>query len=332
MKSNLAKISDEIDKGTTPPPVTTREFLSWFGAQRRGYSIVAQIRRELKAHKLETTPDFESNYIDAPLQIARVEAVSDNSATSGERVATTTLPEAVNNPAVVEITTSDWVRRDPTYRLSKLAPANQNIISVKPDSSLAEVVALLLLKNFSQLPLGKELFTAPMQLDAAKLAVHFNQATIWDGTAGEFKYLFLPYDLRAAAGYSTFHATFAVPNLVGAVSTTNLDVRDPNLPQSQMFEIISRRFYKVMIRSIAQSAGLRGEGCTLAFPFGLAALDRKTSEFCPSDLAALVAAGILKEKESAEGSDCFATSASEPIDRRARMVQSETRKWWVTLR
>jgi hypothetical protein len=33
-----------------------------------------------------------------------------------------------------------------------LAPANQAIISVKPDSTLAEVVGLLLLKNFSQLP------------------------------------------------------------------------------------------------------------------------------------------------------------------------------------
>ncbi|NEV02261.1 hypothetical protein [Bradyrhizobium uaiense] len=174
-----------------------------------------------------------------------------------------------------------------------------------------------------RLPLGKELFTAPMQLDAAKLAVHFNQATIRDGTTGEFKYLFLPYNLRAAAGYSTFHATFAVPNLVGAVSTTSLDVRDPNLPQPQMSEIIGRRFYKVMIRSIAQSAGLRGEGCTLAFPYGLAALDQKTSEFCPSDRAALVAASILKEKESEEGSDCFATSALEPIGRRARIAQSD---------
>ncbi|WGS22310.1 MULTISPECIES: hypothetical protein [unclassified Bradyrhizobium] len=74
MNSYLAKISDEINKGNTPPPVTTREFLSWFGAQRRGYSIVAQIRRELKAYKLETAPDFESNYIDAPLQIAPVVA------------------------------------------------------------------------------------------------------------------------------------------------------------------------------------------------------------------------------------------------------------------
>ena len=52
----------------------------------------------------------------------------------------------------VRASTSDWAREDPTYRISKLAPANQTVISIKPDGSLAEAVALLLLKNFSQLP------------------------------------------------------------------------------------------------------------------------------------------------------------------------------------
>ena len=150
MNSYLAKISDEVESGEVPPPVTTREFLSWFGAQRRGYSIVRQIRRELEKYDLLTAPDFESNYIDAPLHLIRIARVEEPVSEPDERVEI--APEGTEARVDLPGTNSDWVLRDPTYRISKLAPANQAIISVRPDSTLAEVVGLLLLKNFSQLP------------------------------------------------------------------------------------------------------------------------------------------------------------------------------------
>ena len=152
MNFYLSKISDEIDKGNAPPPVTTREFLSWFGAQRRGYSVVARIRRELKTYALDTVPDFELNYIDSPLKIARVEIAEGQSNSAHDKAVELVTAVEAKTPTEVEAGTSDWSLRDPTYRISKLAPANQNIVSVKPDSTLAEVVAILLLRNFSQLP------------------------------------------------------------------------------------------------------------------------------------------------------------------------------------
>jgi CBS domain-containing protein len=155
MNLYLAKISDGVKSGEIQPPVTTREFLSWFGAQRRGYAIVRQIRRELERYNLFTTPDFESNYIDAPLHVIPVVRIEELALKPNETIEVTT-PEATESRADISGANSDWVQRDPTYRLSKLAPANQAIISVRPDSTLAEVVGLLLLKNFSQLPVIDE--------------------------------------------------------------------------------------------------------------------------------------------------------------------------------
>lgn len=147
----LAKISDQVENGETPPPVTTREFLSWFHAQRRGYSIVRHIRHQLEKYKLRTVPDFESNYIDSPLRLTRTESAKEVALEADPTIEASTAERTEARADPTEANT-DWVRRDPTYRISKLAPANQSVISVKPDSTLAEVVGILLLKNFSQLP------------------------------------------------------------------------------------------------------------------------------------------------------------------------------------
>jgi hypothetical protein len=59
-------------------------------------------------------------------------------------------------------------------------------------------------------------------------------------------------------------------------------------------------------------------------------LDRKTSEFCPDDRAALVAAGILKEKEEQNAPDCMTVAGRSlvPMLVTARRVLDD---WWATL-
>jgi hypothetical protein len=44
MIRELATIADGLKAGRAVEPVTVRTFLSWFGAQRRGWQIVHQIR------------------------------------------------------------------------------------------------------------------------------------------------------------------------------------------------------------------------------------------------------------------------------------------------
>jgi hypothetical protein len=72
IRPQLKKIAEDLAAGRVVPPVTTREFLSWFFAQRRGYWVVQSIRRELERAKLDTVPDFESTYIDETIGFKQV--------------------------------------------------------------------------------------------------------------------------------------------------------------------------------------------------------------------------------------------------------------------
>src|SRR5262249_13717545 len=75
----------------------------------------------------------------------------------------------------------------------------------------------------------------------------------------------------------------------------------PTRPESRRYVPTS-----LILKAIARVAGLHSpDACVLAFPRSLEELDRKSSEFCPSDHSTLVAAGILKEKESQQGNDCL---------------------------
>ncbi|MCA2998051.1 MAG: hypothetical protein ING75_05545 [Rhodocyclaceae bacterium] len=60
----LAAIADLLKNGVAPQKETVRAFLLWFGASRRGYRVVRQIRNTLRRYGLATSPDFEWAYID----------------------------------------------------------------------------------------------------------------------------------------------------------------------------------------------------------------------------------------------------------------------------
>jgi len=47
---------------------TVRTILSWFGAKRRGISVVNLIQKALAEVHLTTEPDFTSQYIDAQVR------------------------------------------------------------------------------------------------------------------------------------------------------------------------------------------------------------------------------------------------------------------------
>jgi predicted Zn-dependent protease len=174
-------------------------------------------------------------------------------------------------------------------------------------------------------PLGSELRATPTQFDVAKIGDRFIRATSTEGTPPSFKYLFLPFDLKADGLRYVFATSFGnetTPYHVGILSTARLDVSDPRQWHHQGFEITTLRTYKLMLKSIARLAGLRSpDACVLAFPRSLEELDRKSSEFCPPDHTALVAGGILKEKESQQGNDCLDIALNAPTNMPIRTAQ-----------
>jgi predicted transcriptional regulator len=130
-KAKLSEIAKQIKQGIKPQPVTARTFIGWFGAQRRTYWNVQLIRRGLKEYQLITNPAFEYAYIDS--QISFLLAPKKKSAQAQEEVVTD-------------------VHADPTYRIGKLASANKQPVSVKPDDLIAKAVTLMIVHDYSQLP------------------------------------------------------------------------------------------------------------------------------------------------------------------------------------
>jgi CBS domain-containing protein len=150
VRPQLKKIAEDLAAGRVVPPVTTREFLSWFDAQRRGYWVVQSIRRELERAKLQTVPDFESTYIDELIAFRQGDQKLEEPAKAvvGVSMGPIALESTAQTPAPITL----LISKDPTYRISKLAAANQRVVSVKPDATLAECMGKMLLRNFSQLP------------------------------------------------------------------------------------------------------------------------------------------------------------------------------------
>lgn len=169
----LKEIAEIINSGKTPDPVTVRTFLSWFYAQRRGFYIVREIRNELRKASLKTVPDFEYEYIDGLIRFVQVEqepatatvTAAGSVACTGTVVATVvpaspngsvsaSTQEATGLPTgnISQSPTTPTIMADPTYRIGKLAAANRVPTSVKPDATIAEATTLMLINNFSQLP------------------------------------------------------------------------------------------------------------------------------------------------------------------------------------
>jgi hypothetical protein len=157
------------------------------------------------------------------------------------------------------------------------------------------------------LPLGSELLATPTQFEAAKVADRFIQQTADEGNAPSFKYLLVPFDMKVEAG--------------------NWWLQSP-----WDHEITATRAYKLILKSIAQITGHRGtSACILATSLSLEELDRKSSEFCPDDRAALVAAGILKEKEQQSGPGCM-NVARRSLPALVVTARRKLDDWLVTLR
>jgi len=115
MIQELARISEELREGRPAPPVTVRTFLSWFSAQRRGNWIVANIKKQLKEARVITFPDFESAWIDAPIDF-----VLENSEQATDLISSADgASTATAQPAEEELTSgpevTNRISRDPTY-------------------------------------------------------------------------------------------------------------------------------------------------------------------------------------------------------------------------
>ena len=120
------KMMAELSGGTKPAgeQVTVRAFIGWFGYERRGAWMVTLIRSTLAELGLRTVPDFAGQYIDGSISI---ELDMD-------------APDIQRKPV------------DPTVRIRVLSNAHSQPTGVRPNDPLAKATTIMLIKDFSQLP------------------------------------------------------------------------------------------------------------------------------------------------------------------------------------
>lgn len=134
-ETKLAQISEQLAEGKTPTS-SPRELLAWFHSYRRGSNVVAWIRSELRKRGIVTVPDFEFEFIDGLITFyLHAESPADAKPKVDTQPGETSTPAKL---AVVEESNSSEpaITTDPTYRIGKLAAANQRLVSVAPDASI----------------------------------------------------------------------------------------------------------------------------------------------------------------------------------------------------
>jgi len=154
--------------------ITVRDFLGHFGAERRGYIKVQEIRDVLDSLDLVTEPDFEVAWIDEPIWLklkhgtsGRRQNGADPSVDYAQEMILESTPAAVEQAeeqtkaAPVSDEPGLTIRAeahesiitdDPTFRIGSLPVANKRLIVVNNDAPLNKAVTLMLLHDFSQLP------------------------------------------------------------------------------------------------------------------------------------------------------------------------------------
>lgn len=147
-QKELSAIRDALREGRTLPPITVRDLLSLFNAMRRGFWVVEQINHELSEYSLKTEPSFETIWIGDQVNFVLVPEVKASEEGTFNAIE---IGKQTEEPFPV-IDDKKWIGKDPTFLISRLQAAKQDIISVKPNDTISAVITILLSKGISQIP------------------------------------------------------------------------------------------------------------------------------------------------------------------------------------
>ncbi|MCD4727759.1 MAG: CBS domain-containing protein [Pirellulales bacterium] len=151
----LNEIKVQVD-ASEKPETTVRQFLGWFGYERRGWRVVNHIRRVLIHLDLRTVPDFEGEYIDSPIKFVPADPVTEPAGMDATVDSTTTTqpPDSADSmqevPALSAPLTAQLAA--PAHRISRLKSANTPPVSVPPDATVRKAVTIMMQHDYSQLP------------------------------------------------------------------------------------------------------------------------------------------------------------------------------------
>lgn len=150
-KSPLEQIRDLLNAGEDGGRVTVRTLIAWFGAERRGVWVEQRVRARLEDAGLETVPDFDIVPLDASVGF-RLKTTHDVLAPVPATDLSIGVPCAAVPEPIVQPVLIAGGSEEPAFRVGRLDSAINTPLSVKPDAPLQQVITLMLLHDFSQLP------------------------------------------------------------------------------------------------------------------------------------------------------------------------------------
>lgn len=148
----LEEICTKLSSNQYVEPLTVRQFIGWFDAERRGYMVSWRIRKALQLAKLVTVPDFDGVHIDAKIRFVPLEPPEVSADTGHEELDQQPQQEQPEAPQDCISPLIVGASADPAFRVGRLESANIKPLSVSPDCLLGEVVTLMLRHDYSQLP------------------------------------------------------------------------------------------------------------------------------------------------------------------------------------
>ncbi|WP_322103952.1 CBS domain-containing protein [Paraburkholderia sp. J41] len=166
----LARVRASLDAKEPVPNVSVRELLRWAGAERRGANVVYGIRLSLREHGIDTLPNFNFPDLDRELRFVLaaevLEPEAEAAGVNGERVAAgavtlEVIAEARADDPNAAVGVAEAIAKqqfvvggmaEPAFRVSRLLAASTPPRYVAPDCSVAEAMTIMMLRDYSQLP------------------------------------------------------------------------------------------------------------------------------------------------------------------------------------
>jgi CBS domain-containing protein len=148
--------------------LSIREFIAQWGAKRRGYWYVQQIRDDLEATGLVTVPSFETGWIDSHIRLVPVVVMA---------------PDAAGDDGVVEGSQAAADLQAVALIVGSLESSLAGIVAVGRDDSLSKAQSLMMQSDFSQLPVmqGKrKIYGAVSWESIAQGRMHNSDASLRD--------------------------------------------------------------------------------------------------------------------------------------------------------
>lgn len=136
-----------------PRVISVKEFLRWFGFERRAALVCEQIQAHLHSFELVTEPDFQSVPIDAEVALLHSTAVEPQAENVNTRPVA--LPSEVVCPSPTNPNAATPVEgtSHTTFRIGTLNEANRSVVHVRPQSTLREAVSMMLTHQVSHIPI-----------------------------------------------------------------------------------------------------------------------------------------------------------------------------------